>query len=154
MPLASVVATGCQRVPRVSASSKSYERKQKDDVYMYHFCDEIKSQNGFFGCHEASNAWIWILCPLWLAGCVLTLPTHRYHKNRGLLLLPESCLQLTAKILVEWVVFADVTLAICMDLAMSCATCLQHWLVSGLGTFCQWWSFSPLLAGFITATVP
>jgi hypothetical protein len=30
----------------------------------------------------------------------------------------ESCLRLTAKILVKWVIFADVTLAICMDLAM------------------------------------
>jgi hypothetical protein len=53
-------------------------------------------------------------------------------KIGGLFLLPESCLQLTAKILVEWVVFADVTLAICMDLAMLCATCLQRWLVSAV----------------------
>jgi hypothetical protein len=36
----------------------------------------------------------------------------------------ESCLQLTAEILVKWVIFADVTLEICMPLAMSCATCL------------------------------
>jgi hypothetical protein len=28
-----------------------------------------------------------------------------------------------------WVIFDDVTLAICMDLAMSPATCLQCWLV-------------------------
>jgi hypothetical protein len=42
-------------------------------------------------------------------------------------------LQLTAKILVEWVIFADVTLEICMPLAMLCATLLQHWLVSVLG---------------------
>jgi hypothetical protein len=39
------------------------------------------------------------------------------------MMLLESCLQLTAKILVEWViVFADVTLVICMDLAMSYQT--------------------------------
>jgi hypothetical protein len=31
----------------------------------------------------------------------------------------ESCLQLTAEILVKWVVFAAVTLEICMPLAMS-----------------------------------
>jgi hypothetical protein len=47
VPLASVAATGCECVPRVSASSKSYERKRKGDIYMYHFCDEIKSQNRF-----------------------------------------------------------------------------------------------------------
>jgi hypothetical protein len=64
----------------------------------------------------------------------------------------ESCLQLTVKILVEWVVFADITLEICMPLAMSCKTRLRHWLVSVLGAICQWWSFSPLLAGFVTAT--
>jgi hypothetical protein len=58
----------------------------------------------------------------------------------------ESCLQLTAEILVEWVVFADVTLEICMDLAMSCGTCLQHWLVSVLGAVCLWWSFPPFFA--------
>jgi hypothetical protein len=46
----------------------------------------------------------------------------------------DCCLQLTAKILVKCFVFADITLEICMDLAMSCATCLQHWLVSVLGT--------------------
>jgi hypothetical protein len=46
----------------------------------------------------------------------------------------ESCLQLTAKILVEWVLFADITLEICMPLAMSCVTRLRHWLVSVLGT--------------------
>jgi hypothetical protein len=34
----------------------------------------------------------------------------------------ESCLQLTAKILVEWVIFVDVTLAICMH--WPC--CVQH----------------------------
>ena len=49
------------------------------------------------------------------------------------MMLLESYLQLTTKILVEWVVFADdVTLEICMDLAMSYVTCLQHWLVSAL----------------------
>ena len=64
----------------------------------------------------------------------------------------ESCLRLTAKILVEWVIFADVTLEICMPLAMSCATRLRHWLVSVLGAVRRWWSFSPLLAGFVTAT--
>jgi hypothetical protein len=147
------LATSCKHVPRVSASSKSYEHKRKGNIYMYHFCDKIKSQNGFFGCHKASNTWIWILCPL----CWLRLDTAKQPigtiKIVGLFLLPESCLQLTAKILVEWVVFADVTLAICMDLAMSCATCLRHWLVSVLGAICRWWSFSPLLAGFITATV-
>jgi hypothetical protein len=65
----------------------------------------------------------------------------------------ESCLQLTAKILVEWVIFADVTLEIFMDMAMLCVTRLQCWLVSVLGAIPRWWSFSPLLAGFVTATV-
>ena len=36
----------------------------------------------------------------------------------------ERCLQLTPKILVKWVIFADVTLEICMDLAMLYVTCL------------------------------
>jgi phosphate/sulfate permease len=39
-----------------------------------------------------------------------------------------------------------------MDLAMTCATRLRHWLVSVLGAVCRWWLISPLLAGFITAT--
>jgi hypothetical protein len=55
---------------------------------------------------------------------------------------------LTAKILVEWVIFADITLAIYMDLAMSYATRLQHWLVSALAANHQWWSFLPTF-GFI-----
>ena len=55
----------------------------------------------------------------------------------------ESCLWLTAKILVEWVIFADVTLEICMDLATLYVTCLWHWLVSVLGTVHRWWSFPP-----------
>ena len=78
-------------------------------------------------------------------GSALTLRTHRYHKNRGSMMSLESCLRLTAKILVEWVIFADVTLEICMDLAMSYATCLRHWLVSVLGAIHWWWSFSPFL---------
>jgi hypothetical protein len=41
----------------------------------------LKFQNWFFGSHKASHTQIWILCPLWL--CLVTLPTHRYHKNRG-----------------------------------------------------------------------
>jgi hypothetical protein len=65
-PLASVAATGCECIPRVSMSSKGYEHKRKGDIYMYHFRDEIKSQNRVFGCHEASNTQIWILFPLWL----------------------------------------------------------------------------------------
>jgi hypothetical protein len=69
------------------------------------------------------------------------------------MMLLESSLQLvTAKILVKWVIFADVTLEICMPLTMLCATHLRHWLVSVLGTLDRWWSFSPLLAGFVTAT--
>jgi hypothetical protein len=42
-------------------------------------------------------------------------------------------LRLTAEILVERVVFADITLEICMPLAMSCATRLRRWLVLVLG---------------------
>jgi hypothetical protein len=68
------------------------------------------------------------------------------------MMLLESCLLLTAEILVEWVVFADVTLEICMPLAMSCATRLRRWLVSVLGAVHRWWSFSPLVAGFVTAS--
>jgi hypothetical protein len=45
------------------------------------------------------------------------------------MMLLESCLRLTAEILVEWVIFADVTLEICMSLAMSCVTRLRRWLV-------------------------
>jgi hypothetical protein len=44
----------------------------------------------------------------------------------GSMMLLESYLQLTAKILVEWIIFAEVTVEICVDLAMSYATCLQH----------------------------
>jgi hypothetical protein len=58
----------------------------------------------------------------------------------------ESCLQLAAKILVEWVIFADITLAICMHLAMLCATHLQHWLVSALGAVCIWRLLPPFFA--------
>jgi hypothetical protein len=57
------------------------------------------------------------------------------------MMLLESCFQLTAKILVK---FDDVTLAICMDLAMSSATRLRCWLVSALATVHQWWSFPPI----------
>jgi hypothetical protein len=68
MPLASVMAAGCEHVLRVSASSKSYEHKQKA-TYMYvlhHFCNGLKLQNRFFGSHKTSNTQIWILWPLWL----------------------------------------------------------------------------------------
>jgi hypothetical protein len=44
----------------------------------------------------------------------------------------EVYLQLSPGILVEWIIFADVTLEICMDLAMSYVTRLRHWLVSAL----------------------
>jgi hypothetical protein len=63
-------------------------------------------------------------------------------------MLLESCLWLTAKILVKWVIFADVTLAICMDLVMSYGTCLQHWYVSVLGAVHWWWSFLPIFVLF------
>jgi hypothetical protein len=33
-PLASVAATGCKRVSRVSVSLKSYEHKGKGDIYV------------------------------------------------------------------------------------------------------------------------
>jgi hypothetical protein len=57
------------------------------------------------------------------------------------------CLRLTTKILVKWVRFADVTLVICMHLVvMSCATHLQHSLVSALTNICIWWSFPPIFA--------
>jgi hypothetical protein len=58
----------------------------------------------------------------------------------------ESCLQLTAEILVAWVVFADVTLEFCMDLVTSYATCLQHSLMSVLGAIHRWWSFPSFFA--------
>jgi hypothetical protein len=54
----------------------------------------------------------------------LTLWTHRYHKNRGSMMSLERCLQLTPKILVKWVIFAEVTLEIGMDLAKLYVTCL------------------------------
>jgi hypothetical protein len=59
-------------------------------------------------------------------------------------MLLESCLRLTAEILVEWVIFADVTLEICMSLAMSCVTRLRRWLVWALATIHRWWSFLPI----------
>jgi hypothetical protein len=59
-------------------------------------------------------------------GSALTLSTHRYHKNRGSMMLLASFLRLTAKILVERVIFADITWMICMHLVMLCATGLQH----------------------------
>jgi hypothetical protein len=40
------------------------------------------------------------------------------------MLVLESCLQLAAEILAELVIFADITLEICVPLAMSCVTCL------------------------------
>jgi hypothetical protein len=44
--------------------------------------------------------------------------------------------------LVEWVVFDDINLVICMPLAMSSVrTCLWHWLVSALAAVPWWWSF-------------
>jgi hypothetical protein len=56
---------------------------------------------------------------------------------------------LTAKILVEWVVFANVTLKICMDFAMSYGCDMPETLV----VWCQllvpfidgWWSFCHFL---------
>ncbi len=47
-------------------------------IYMYRFRDEIKSQNRFLGCHEASNTQIWILFPLWLC-----LDTANHCRNVG-----------------------------------------------------------------------
>ena len=110
---------------------------------MYHFRDEIKFQNRFFGSHEASNTEFGYFGH---CGSALTLPTHRYHKNRGSMMSLESCLRLTAEILVEWVIFADVTLEICMDLVTSYATCLRHSLMSVLGAIRRWWSFPPFFA--------
>jgi hypothetical protein len=51
----------------------------------------------------------------------------------------ESYLQLTTSILEKWVIFADINLVICMDLAMLYQTCLQHWLVSVLGAIHVSW---------------
>jgi hypothetical protein len=53
-------------------------------------------------------------------------------------------LWLTTEILVESVVFADVTLTSSMDLATLYATRLWHWLVSVLGATHKWWSFLPI----------
>jgi hypothetical protein len=114
-----------------------------------HFHNKIKSKIGFLDVTKLLSLKFGYFAH---CGSALTLPTHRY-KNKGSMMSLESCLQLTAKIFVEWVVFADVTLEICMPLAMSCATRLRHGLVSVLGAVHRWWSFSPLLAGFITATV-
>jgi hypothetical protein len=61
------------------------------------------------------------------------------------MMLLESCLQLTTEILVKWVIFDDITLEICMDLAMSYATRLWHWLVSALAAVCRRWSFLPIV---------
>jgi hypothetical protein len=83
-------------------------------------------------------------------GPTLTLLTHRYHKNTGSVMSLESCLQLTAEILVKWVIFTDVTLEFCMDLATSYATSLRHSLMSVLGDICIWWSF-PLFFAFINS---
>jgi hypothetical protein len=59
----------------------------------------------------------------------------------------ESCLHLTTKILVDWVIFADVTLVICMHLVMSCAPHLWHSLVSALAAIHSIWSsFPPIFA--------
>jgi hypothetical protein len=63
-------------------------------------------------------------------------------------MLLESCLRLTAGIIVEWVKFADVTLEFCMDLVTSYVTCLQHSLMSVLGAIHKWWSF-PLFFAFV-----
>jgi hypothetical protein len=62
------------------------------------------------------------------------------------MMLLASFLQLAAKILVEWVIFADITWMICMHLVMLCATGLQHLLVSALATIHIWWSFPPIFA--------
>jgi hypothetical protein len=76
----------------------------------------------------------------------LTLPTHKCHKNWGSMMLLESGLRLTAEILVEWVIFADITLEFCMDLVTSYATWVWHSLLSVLGTVHTWWSFPPFFA--------
>jgi hypothetical protein len=62
------------------------------------------------------------------------------------MMLLESCLRLTAEILVKWVIFADTTLEFCMDLVMLYATCLQHSLMSVLGAIHRWWLFPPFFS--------
>jgi hypothetical protein len=59
---------------RLQARPEGMSASEKATYVLYHFCDGLKFQNQVFGSHEASNAWIWILCPLWL--CALTLPTQ------------------------------------------------------------------------------
>jgi hypothetical protein len=66
----------------------------------------------------------------------------------------ESYLHLRAESLVKQVIFADITLEICM--IWPCP--MQHVCDSGCCQFlapfgCRWWLFSPLLAAFISATV-
>jgi hypothetical protein len=63
-------------------------------------------------------------------------------------MLLESCLRLTTEILVKLVKFADITPEFCIDLVTLFATCLQHSLMSVLGTVRRWWSF-PLFFAFI-----
>jgi hypothetical protein len=68
--------------------------------------------------------------------------------NRWSMMSLESCLRLTAEILVTWVIFADVTLEFCMDLVMLYATCLQHSLMSVLVAVCRWCLFPANVFGF------
>jgi hypothetical protein len=48
MPLACVVATGCEHIPRVSTSSKSYERKRKGNVIYVPFLRRTKIPKSVF----------------------------------------------------------------------------------------------------------
>jgi hypothetical protein len=129
---------------RVSRSLKSNEHKWKGFLCDVPFLQKIKIAKSVFGSHENSNSQIWIIGH---CASALTLLTHRYqHKNRESMMSLESCLQLTAKILVQWVISADVTLVICMDLAISYATHLWHWFVSALAAVHWWWPFTPIFA--------
>jgi hypothetical protein len=115
---------------------------------MYQFCDRLKLQNWFFGCHKTSNTQIGILCH---CGSALTLPTCRYHKNKGSIMLLESCLQLTAKILVKSVIFAESL----WQFVWIRPCCMQHicnvgWcqlllpFIDG-GPFCQFFTYQHLI---------
>jgi hypothetical protein len=87
-----------------------------------------------------------ISCSQMHCGSALTLLNHRYHKKKGVYDVIGGLFAINCQDLVKWVISADVTLVICMDLAMSYATPLWLWLVSALATIHWWQSFTPVFA--------
>jgi hypothetical protein len=78
MPLASLLAAGCKRVPWVSASSKGYEPVREKVMYLCTiFATKLNPKIGFLAKLLTLKFGYFDHC-----GSTLTLPTHWHHKNR------------------------------------------------------------------------